>query len=75
MKALDVLAAILVIVGGLNWGLFGSLHFDLVASVLGQFSALSRIVYVLVGAAAVYQAVSLKQMQSRWHPATTASGR
>ncbi len=75
MKALDILAAILLIVGGLNWGLFGSLHFDLVAGVLGQFSGLSRIVYVLVGLAAVYQAISFRQMRSRWLPASTASGR
>lgn len=73
MKAVDVLAAILVIVGGLNWGLFGGFHFDLVASILGQFSAVSRLVYVLVGLAALYQAVSLKQMQQRWRPARTTS--
>jgi len=67
MKAVDMLAAILLIVGGLNWGLFGGFHFDLVAAVLGPFSAISRIVYVLVGLAAVYQAVTFKSMQKRWH--------
>lgn len=72
MKAVDVVAAILLIVGGLNWGLFGSFHFDLVATALGQFSAVSRLVYVLVGIAALYQAVSWKQMQSRWGGAKTA---
>ncbi len=74
MKALDVLAAVLVIVGGLNWGLFGAFHFDLVAAVLGDYSALSRVVYVLVGLSAVYQALTLKSMQRRWHaqPVTVA---
>ena len=67
MKAVDVLAAILLIVGGLNWGLFGAFHFDLVAGVFGSFSAISRVVYVLVGLAAVYQAVTFKAMQKRWH--------
>jgi len=75
MKALDVVAAILLIVGGLNWGLFGGFHFDLVASVLGHFSAVSRVVYVLVGIAALYQIVSWKQMQSRWRTAGTAPSR
>lgn len=69
MKAVDVAAVILLIVGGLNWGLFGGFHFDLVASALGPFSAVSRLVYVLVGIAALYQAVGWKQMQKRWHRA------
>jgi uncharacterized protein len=50
----DWLAFILVIVGGLNWGLVGLLDFDLVAAIFGEMSALSRIVYILVGLAAVY---------------------
>jgi uncharacterized membrane protein YuzA (DUF378 family) len=50
----DWLAFILVIVGGLNWGLVGLLDFDLVAAIFGKMSALSRIVYILVGLAAVY---------------------
>ncbi|MGC2639078.1 MAG: DUF378 domain-containing protein [Acidobacteriaceae bacterium] len=65
MKALDILAAVLLIVGGLNWGLFGSMHFDLVATLLGSFSAISRVVYVLVGLAAVYQAVAWTQIRKR----------
>lgn len=75
MKAIDVLAAILLIVGGLNWGLFGAFHFDLVAAVLGSFSAISRVVYVLVGLAAVYQAVTFKAMQKRWHGEPAAATR
>ena len=56
MKALDALAATLVIVGGLNWGLVGAAKFNLVAALFGQ-SILASIVYVLVGLAAAYQAV------------------
>jgi uncharacterized membrane protein YuzA (DUF378 family) len=57
MKAVNVIALILVIVGALNWGLVGLLSFDLVAAIFGAMSVLSRIVYILVGIAAVYLAV------------------
>jgi uncharacterized membrane protein YuzA (DUF378 family) len=52
--AIDWLALLLVIVGGLNWGLVGLFNFDLVAAIFGAMSALSRIVYILVGLAALY---------------------
>ena len=58
MKALDVVTGILVIVGALNWGLSGTAQFNLVAALFGQ-SALASIVYILVGIAAVYQAVRM----------------
>src|SRR4030095_13848725 len=58
VKTLNLLAAVLLIVGGLNWGLVSLAEFDLVAWLTGQevggTSALSRIVYGLVGLAAVY---------------------
>lgn len=57
MKALKTIALILVIVGGLNWGLVGLFNFDLVAAIFGAMSAISKIVYVLVGLSAVYLAV------------------
>ncbi len=53
MKAIKILALILVIVGGLNWGLVGLFDFDLVAAIFGSMSLLARIVYVLVGLGAV----------------------
>ncbi len=65
MKALTVITLILVIVGGLNWGLVGLFDFNLVAAIFGAGSALSRIVYVLVGLSAVYQIVPLVQSFSR----------
>ena len=58
MKALDVVTGILVIVGALNWGLIGAAQFNLVAALFGQ-SALAWLVYILVGIAAVYQAVRM----------------
>lgn len=70
MKKIDVLAVVLLVVGGLNWGLVGVAHFDLVATIFGlkfgETSAISSIVYLLVGLAALYQAVSFKAMQRRW---------
>lgn len=67
MKGLDVLTLILLIVGGLNWGLVGALDFDLVAALFGEASLLSRIVYTLVGLSALYQALlQFKAMQRRW---------
>lgn len=59
MKALNLITLVLVIVGGLNWGLVGLIGFDLVAAVLGDGSVLSRIVYTLVGVSAVWQLVPL----------------
>ena len=44
MKSLDVIVASLLVIGGLNWGLVGLFNFDLVATIFGNMSALSRIV-------------------------------
>lgn len=57
MKYLNLGTLLLVIVGGVNWGLVGLADFDLVAALFGAGSALSRIVYILVGASALYQIV------------------
>ena len=67
MKSLDTIVAILLVVGGLNWGLVGLLNFDLVASVFGEMSAISRVVYALVGLSAVYQGLGWKAIQRRWN--------
>lgn len=53
---LDKIAMLLVVIGGLNWGLVGLFDFDLVAALLGDMTLLSRIVYVLVGLSAIYVA-------------------
>jgi hypothetical protein len=47
-------ALLLVIVGGLNWGLVGAFNFNLVAALFGPMSTLTRAVYVLVGLSAIY---------------------
>jgi uncharacterized protein len=76
MKQFDVLAAILVIVGGLNWGLVAVAEFDLVATLVGldfgETNAVSRIVYGLVGLAAVYQIAQQAAIRRRWSSTVTA---
>jgi uncharacterized protein len=59
MKPLNLITLILVIVGGLNWGLVGAAQFDLVAAIFGAGSAFARVVYVLVGLSALYQIIPL----------------
>ncbi len=70
MKKIDVIAAVLLVVGGLNWALVGAARFDLVAAIFGmnfgETSAFSSVVYLLVGLSALYQAVSWKAIQRRW---------
>jgi uncharacterized protein len=70
MKTFDVMAGVLLVIGGLNWGLVAVAHFDLVAAIFGmkfgETSTLSSAVYLLVGLAALYQAVSFKGIQHRW---------
>jgi len=66
MKSFDILVASLLVIGGLNWGLVGLFNFDLVATIFGDMSGISRIVYGLVGLSALYQIVQLKSIQHRW---------
>jgi uncharacterized protein len=68
MKKIDLTAAVLVLVGALNWGLVAIAEFDLVATVFGmefgETNVASRIVYGLVGLAGVYGVVSLLSRRS-----------
>ncbi len=59
MTALNKITLLLLIVGGLNWGLVGLFNFDLVAALFGEMSLLSRLVYSLVGLSALWQLVPL----------------
>ena len=54
MKVIDWVAMVLVIVGGLNWGLVGAMNYNLVESLLGSWPLVVKIVYDLVGLAALY---------------------
>ena len=73
MKALNAIALILVIVGGVNWGLVGLFDFNLVAAIFGTDSWFSNLIYILVGIAALYCIVLLKPVMEtpRGHATTT----
>ena len=77
MKKLDVIAAALVNIGALNWGLAGTLHLDLVAAVFGmkfgETSVLSSLVYGLLGMAGLTQALTSKRIQRRWYPEASSA--
>ena len=68
MKAVNLVTLLLVIVGGLNWGLVGLFSFDLVAAIFGPGSLLARVVYILVGVSAVWQIVPLAKAMSTDEP-------
>jgi hypothetical protein len=59
MNATDYVAWVLIVVGGLNWGLVGAFKYNLVDKIFGVGSGISRVVYVLVGLAAVYSVMAV----------------
>lgn len=65
MKILDNIVLILVVIGGINWGLVGFFNFNLVGSLFGDFSMLTRIIYSLVGVASIY-AISFFAKEKAW---------
>jgi len=65
MKYITLLAFILLIVGGLNWGLVGFFGFDLVAALFGILTPLSRLIYDLVGLSAIWVAFDLLRDQGK----------
>lgn len=54
MKIIDTIALILVIIGSINWGLLGFFQFDLVATIFGDMSIFSRILYSVIGISGLY---------------------
>jgi uncharacterized protein len=64
-SVLDTIAMVLMIIGGLNWGLVGLFEIDIVATLFGDMSPLSRIIYVLVGLAALYGIITTAKLLRR----------
>ncbi|MBQ5940156.1 MULTISPECIES: DUF378 domain-containing protein [unclassified Massilia] len=62
MSGLDYLAMALLIIGGLNWGMVGLFDVDMVATLFGPGSPATRVVYVLVGVAALYSVYTTAKM-------------
>lgn len=65
LNTFDWITLVLVIIGGLNWGLVGIFNFNLVSTIFGDMSTLSRIVYALVGLSAIYVAVASCQFSRK----------
>jgi uncharacterized protein len=56
MKAFNLITLILIIIGGLNWGLMGIAHVDVVAALFGgPNNGVARAIYIIIGLCAVYQ--------------------
>lgn len=54
---LDIVCLILIIIGGINWGLIGFFNFDLVSVIFGNMSMITRIIFAVVGIAGIYSLV------------------
>ena len=57
LNALGWTALILVVIGGINWGLVGIFEYNLVSSIFGEMSVWSRLIYIIVGIAALYEII------------------
>lgn len=62
MKVLDIVVMAFVLLGALNWGLVGIFNWNLIAWIFGAMSLVAKIVYILVGAAAIYGAIRFFNM-------------
>lgn len=66
MRSMDILMIVLLVIGGLNWGLFGLFSFNLVEFLFGGLPWLSKTIYGLVGFSALYEVFQWKAIQRRW---------
>ena len=67
MSVADWIAMTLLIIGGVNWGLVGLFQFDLVATLFGDMSPISRLIYVLVGLSALYSIYTAYKVGTEHH--------
>ncbi len=65
-KPVDVVAYVLILIGAINWGLIGFFGFNVVAALFGEMTILSRIIYAVVGLAAIYHILALPGVLRRW---------
>ena len=71
-NALDWVAMVVLLIGGLNWGMVGLINYDVVAALFGTQSPASRIIYVVVGLAALYSIYTSAKMAASG-PTTASS--
>jgi len=66
MKTLDLVVWTLLAIGGVNWGLIGFFNVDLVAMLFGSMTMISRLIYAMVGLAAIYDIFFITAIWKRW---------
>ena len=62
LNTLDIVSLVLLIIGGINWALVAMFKWDFIAAIFGEGSVLAIIIYILVGIAAIYSAVTLSEL-------------
>lgn len=74
LNVIDWSALVLIIVGGLNWGLVGAFKFNLVDKIFGVDSLLSRVIYIVVGLSATYMIfAAIKMVSAARHESRVAA--
>lgn len=70
MKVLDIVVTVLLVIGAFNWGVVGFVGFNVIGSIFGETTALTRLIYALVGISGVYEAINFtigyEAMHHRW---------
>ena len=70
MKVLDIIVTVLLVIGAINWGIVGLFGFNVVGTLFGEATALTRVIYTIVGLAGIYEAVSVSfgfdSLHDRW---------
>lgn len=66
MKILDIIVAILLIIGGLNWGIMAIIDFNFLAWIFRDMNLVTRLIYGLIGLSAIYEMMFWKQIHQRW---------
>jgi uncharacterized membrane protein YuzA (DUF378 family) len=64
MKTFELVAMILLLIGGINWGLVGAFNYNVITSLLGDGSTMTRAVYAIVGLCALYEAVQFMKKRA-----------
>lgn len=65
LNTADIIGYVLIVIGGINWGLVGLFEFNLVDAIFGSGSIMARVVYSLVGLAAIYMIFPLVKLTSK----------
>ena len=66
MRGLDIVVTVLLVIGGLNWGILGIFGFNVIGTVFTAVPVISRIIYAVVGLSALYEIFGFNAMQRRW---------